>query len=126
MSSKRSAFNAGRLIRSFGFAFKGLFRIWRREPNARIHLIAAVGVIASGIYFHLSSQEWISIVIAIGLVFSAELFNTALETLADRVSPEFDPEIGRVKDFAAAAVLVVSITAMLIGAWVFLPHFLGS
>ncbi len=91
------------------------------EHNARIHLLAAAIVIAGGIIFSVSLFSWVLLVLAIGLVFIAELINTSLEHLADVVSPEKNEKIKKAKDLAAAAVLVSAIMAVVIGLVVFLP-----
>ncbi len=63
------------------------------------------------------------IVVAIGFVFAAELFNSAIEGLTDVVSPEHDKRAGLVKDMAAGAVLIAAITALIIGLIIFIPYF---
>ncbi|TSA30615.1 MAG: diacylglycerol kinase family protein [Bacteroidetes bacterium] len=109
-----------RLI-SFKYAFRGLLFLFKGQPNAWIHLVAAVGVIVAGILFRLSTVEWLFVMFAIGFVFSAELFNSAVEELVNKVSPEEHPLAGKVKDLAAGAVLVAAITAAVIGGIVFVP-----
>src|SRR4051794_8157607 len=98
-----------RFVWSFYFAGRGLVRLVASEPNAQFHLVATVAVAAVGFWLTLSSLEWAVIVIAIGLVWTTEGLNSALESLADRVSPEQDPLIERAKDVAAGAVLVAAI-----------------
>jgi diacylglycerol kinase len=66
--------------------------------------------------------EWIAISVAIGLVLIAEFFNTAIESLADFVSPGFHKDIGRIKDISAGAVLVAVLIAVIIGILIFWPH----
>ena len=109
-------------LRSFAHALQGLAHLVRTQPNARLHLLAAILVCGAGIYFGLSRGEWLWISVAIVLVWSAEAFNTALECLADALHPERDPGIGRAKDVAAAAVLIAALGAVVIGVLVFLPH----
>ncbi|RZL39835.1 MAG: diacylglycerol kinase family protein, partial [Pedobacter sp.] len=72
-------------------------------------------------YLNLSALEWIAIISAIAIVFAAEIFNSAIEKLADVVTSEINPQIKIVKDLAAAGVLVTAILAVLIGAIIFLP-----
>jgi diacylglycerol kinase (ATP) len=110
---------------SFAHAWRGVVYLIASQPNARIHLAAAAGVIAVGVYFELSRWEWAWLILAIGLVLAAEAMNTAIEALADALSPEFNAGVGRAKDVAAAAVLILALTAALIGALVFLPHLLS-
>ncbi|NQV01403.1 MAG: diacylglycerol kinase family protein [Bacteroidia bacterium] len=88
-------------VLSFKFAFRGLVLLFRGQPNAWIHLVAAVGVVVAGILLHLSALEWLFISLAIGFVFSTELFNSAIEELVNKVSPEQHPLAGKIKDLAA-------------------------
>ena len=78
-------------------------------------------VIALGIFMKLNKIEWCIITIAIVMVISAELFNTAIETVVDMVSPQKNPQAKLVKDIAAAAVLVLAIGAAVIGIIIFGP-----
>ena len=109
--------------RSFVHAWRGVVYLVATQHNAWIHLLATAVVIAAGVVFDLSRWEWCWLVLAIGLVLAAEAMNSAVEALADAVSPEFNVGVGRAKDMAAAAVLILAIAAALIGALVFLPHF---
>ncbi|MDZ7271102.1 MAG: diacylglycerol kinase family protein [candidate division KSB1 bacterium] len=117
----QSRFSLRQRGRSFRYAFRGLAILVREEHNARIHLVAAIGVIAAGVLFRLSRWEWVAVTLAIGLVFSFELLNSALERLADVVSPERSEAIGKIKDLSAAGVLMSALTALVIGLWVFVP-----
>jgi len=110
-----------KFIRGFGFAFKGLGHAVKTQLNFRVHLVLAVIAIAMGWYLQLSSAEWLWIIFSIGLVLLTELINTAIELLVDLVSPGFNETAGKVKDIAAAAVLVTAFTALLVGAIIFLP-----
>lgn len=111
--------NIRKMLRSFGYAFEGLLALFRYENNARFHLLGAIGVLLAGIGFDIDSKEWALIALAIGGVWAAEAFNTALEKLCDLVSPDFHPQIKTIKDLAAAGVLVVSGVALVIGVLVF-------
>ena len=96
----------------------------RTQHNAWIHLVATVGVVALGFYVSLSAMEWCAIVLAIGLVWVTEALNTAIEFLADEVARERRKGIGLAKDVGAGAVLLAAICAVVLGALVFVPHFL--
>lgn len=109
-------------IRSFRYAGRGIIDLFRFENNARIHLSVAVVVLAAGFYFQLTPTEWALIFTQIGLVWAAEAFNTAIEKIADVVSPDFHPTIKSVKDLAAGGVLIVAICAVSVGLLVFLPR----
>lgn len=119
-TDRKNGFLRGR-VRAFGFAWKGIVSLFRREPNAQVHLCAAVLVIVAGFVFRLSASEWCAVILCIGGVFMAEGFNTALECIADKVSPQLDPLIGRAKDVAAGAVLLFVAAAVVVGLIVFIP-----
>jgi diacylglycerol kinase len=111
-------------VRSFRYAGVGIYSLFRYENNARIHLLACLAVIIAGFFFQISSREWIAVIIQIALVWSAEAFNTAIEKLADLVSPDYHPVIKVVKDTAAAGVLMLAISAVLVGGIIFVPKLL--
>lgn len=119
--SSDSSYLRGRVC-SFYHAGAGLWRLVREEKNARIHLAATVIAIAAALWVRLSAMEWAMIVLAIVLVWAAEAANSALERIADVVSPHRHPMIGAAKDLAAAAVLVVALGAAVVGCLVFYPH----
>ena len=112
-------------VKSFGYAFKGIGYVMRTQHNIWIHMLITLVVLAFGFWFDISKTEWMFVVFAIGFVLVSELFNTAIELLVDLVSPEHNPQAGRVKDIAAGAVLVSAITAALIGLFIFLPKILS-
>lgn len=114
--------NMRKRLLSFRYAFRGMGFLFREQPNAWIHLGAAVGVTAGGVFFRLTAVEWLFIVISIGLVFSAELFNSAVEAIVDKVAPEPDPVAGKIKDLAAGAVLAAALTAAVTGGIIFFPR----
>lgn len=106
---------------SFKYAFQGLRDLFRTQPNARIHLLAAALVIVMGCWLGLSQAEWGLIMLCIFVVLAAEAFNTALEYLTDLVSPDFHPLAGKTKDGAAAAVLLSALGAALTGLFILGP-----
>lgn len=110
-----------RLWASFGYAFRGISYVFLQESNMHVHLIAACAVVILGIVFHLSAAEWCAICLCIGAVIAAEMFNSALETLTDLVSPQHHPLAGKAKDIAAGAVMLIAITAVVVGLIIFLP-----
>jgi diacylglycerol kinase (ATP) len=105
--------------RSFTYAFRGIYLVVRFENNTRVHLLATVIVLILSVLCKLSALEWALILMQVGLVWAAEIFNTALEKLVDLVSPGFNPKAGAIKDIAAGAVLVISIMALAVGVLVF-------
>jgi diacylglycerol kinase len=113
-----------KLLRSFGYAFKGLAYATKSQLNFRIHLFATVLAVSIGFWLHISTHDWKWIILSITLVLVAELFNTAIETLTDLVSPEYNELAGRVKDVSAGAVTVAAIFALITGIIVFVPKLL--
>ena len=110
-----------RLVRSFGFAFKGLGYAAKTQPNFRFHLVAGTIVVALGYFFQLSTVEWLWLMACIAVVLITELLNTSLETLTDLVSPTYNEKAGHVKDVAAGAVVVAALFALITGIVIFLP-----
>lgn len=108
-------------LRSFGHAFRGIRLLVSSEPNARIHCLAAVGVCVAGVWLGLSGLEWVAVAIVVGAVLAAEAMNSAIEALADLVSPGYNEAIKRTKDLAAGAVLLTAISAAVTGLIIFLP-----
>lgn len=113
-------FWAGR-ARSFRCAGRGVWALVRGQTNAWIHGVATVGVAAAGWLLGVSRAEWCLLLLAMGLVWAAEGFNTAVEMLADAVAPGRDDRVGRAKDVAAGAVLLASVAAAAVGVLVLLP-----
>ncbi|WP_102406372.1 diacylglycerol kinase family protein [Parabacteroides bouchesdurhonensis] len=118
---KSNGFSFGKRLQSFKYAFNGIRLLITKEHNAWIHCFAAICVIAAGFCFGLSQTEWIAVSIAIGAVLAAEAINSAIEVLADHVSPEYNEAIKRTKDLAAGAVLLIAIAAATVGLIIFIP-----
>lgn len=109
-------------LRSFGYAWKGIRCCIGKEQNLSFHLIAAVLVVIAGAALGITQTEWTAIIFCIGMVITAELFNTAIEKLVDLVFPHQHPAVGRVKDITAGAVLVCAVAAAIIGLVIFVPY----
>ncbi len=109
------------LGKSFSYAWTGIKSAFREEPNFRIHAAAASLAIILGLYFHLSRTEWLVICLTIASVVGLELVNTAIEALVNLISPQIHPLAQLAKDTCAAAVLVGSISAVIVGLLIFVP-----
>lgn len=114
----------GTLLRSFRYAFAGLWTLIRTQRNARIHFALTGLVVLLGLVSGLSRAEWMALVLTIALVLAAEAFNTAIESLVDLVSPAPHPLARQSKDIGAGAVLLTVIAAVVVGALIFLPRLL--
>jgi diacylglycerol kinase len=109
------------VLRSFGPALAGVAWALKTQRNLQVHAIATVVAGGLGVWLQLAVWEWCVVMLAVGLVWAAELLNTAIEVLADRVSKEREEPIRRLKDVAAAAVLMAAFAALGVGLVVFLP-----
>ena len=110
-------------LHSFYFAFSGLKQLFLKERNFKIHIIALIGVILAGWYFHITTIEWAIILLISALVISLEAINTAIERLCDLYSTEPNQQIKIIKDLAAAGVLIASIFALFIAFFIFGKYF---
>lgn len=120
---KNESFSLRARGKSFKYAIEGVARFFRSEHNAFLHLTGTLFVIVMAVLTRVSKSEIIFLTLAIGFVWTAELFNTAIEKIMDFVSIQQHPEIKFIKDIAAAAVLVAAIVAFIIGCIVFIPKF---
>src|SRR3989338_8424236 len=112
-------------FKMFRYAFKGIEIAWREERNFRFDTEYAVATLSLGWFFGLSTIEFLIVIFMIGVVLTAETFNTALEELCDKFQPTHDPHIGKIKDLAAAAVLVSSIAALVVVFIIYMPYVLA-
>ena len=118
---KSRKFSIPERIRSFKYAFRGFLWLIREEHNSWIHFATVVILIPVCFLLHISLIEWTLITICIGLVLAMELVNSAIERLADKISPRRDTDIGKIKDIAAAAVLISAIAAAIVGLIILVP-----
>ena len=110
-----------RLINSFKYAFEGLKYAFLYEQNLTVHILATIIVIILGFIFKISVFEWLVLFLIIGLVIATELINTSIEATIDLITDEINPLAKVAKDTAAAAVLVFGLTALIVGALIFIP-----
>ncbi len=123
MSEKRN--NKGSLIRKFGYAFRGLATSLKEEASLVIHFIAAVIVIILGIVLKINTTEWAIIILVIGIIIGTELLNTAIENVVDMVSFKYNFNAKKIKDISAAATLVLTLSAIIVGLLIFIPHIIA-
>ena len=118
-------FKSCKRLVGFKYAFNGIRLLIRNESNALIHVIIGIATVTAGFILNISAMEWIAVVIVCGCVFAAEALNTAIERLADVVSPEYNDAIKKVKDLSAGAVLFMALTAAITGIIIFLPKLIN-
>ena len=120
---KDNTFFTGRL-KSMGFAWKGAIKLITTEHSIMVQFSIGILMTIAGFYFDITSTEWMFQILAIGFVLAVEGLNTAVEKIADFVHPKFHERIGFIKDIAAGAVFFAALTAIAIGAIIYVPKFL--
>lgn len=109
-------------ILSFKYAFEGIYTAFIDEPNLRIQTSIGLAGLLLGLYFQISTIEWLLGIISFSLVFCLELTNTAIEELINSFTQSHHPGAKKAKDVAAAAVMVSFFAEIIIGAIIFLPY----
>lgn len=125
----KDRFTIAARLKSFVYAFQGIKIFLKSQHNAWIHLLIAMVVLIFGLLLNISFIEWCFVFLAMGIVLSAEGFNSAIELLCDIVNPDHEKRIGQVKDIAAGSVLISAIFAAIVGLVIFVPkllHFINT
>jgi len=122
MDSKEQGFLIGRL-KSVKYAVKGMYLLIKTEASIMIQFCIAIVMTIVGFVVDISAMEWMFQFLAIGLVLVAEASNTAVEKISDFVHPEYNKDIGFIKDIAAGAPAFAAIIAIIIGGIIYLPKF---
>lgn len=120
MKHQQTSFISGR-IKSVTYAVKGFYLLITTEHSIMVQLIISALMCVLGFYMKISATEWMFQILAIGLVLTAESLNTAIEAICDYIQPNFDKKIGFIKDIAAGAVTFAALTALVVGAIIYLP-----
>ncbi len=111
-----------RLFKSFVYAFRGLFRIFHEEQNLKIQTFAAAIVIILGLVVKIRPIEWCILILAMSSVILMETINSAAERISDVLRPRINSYVKEIKDITAAAVMVSSLVAAIIGLIIFYPY----
>lgn len=111
-----------RIKNSFKYAGTGILSAFKSELNMQVHLCIMLLVIVCGVVFNISVSEWRLCIILFGIVIGAEIFNTAIETVVDLVMPNINEKAKLAKDLSAGAVLVIAISAAIVGLTIFIPR----
>jgi diacylglycerol kinase (ATP) len=119
--NSQEGFSIRARVRSFRYALEGIAAFFQSEHNAWLHFMATIAVITLATLVGVTKTEMLALVFAIGFVWVTEMFNTCIERVMDFVSDQRHKEIKFIKDLAAGAVLVAAITALVVGAVVFIP-----
>ena len=114
-----------KLIKSFGYAFRGLADLIKSEQNAKIHLLITILVITAGFIFKINATEWCIVLLCIAIVFSTEALNTSVEKIIDHLFKDKNETARIVKDISAGAVLICAMISVICGLIIFLPKLLN-
>ncbi len=109
-------------LRSFIVAFQGLKELFCSQRNFRFHIFASFIALVCCFFFEVKPHEWIAVLFLIAMILSVEALNTSIEYICDMISPEYHPLIKKIKDVAAAAVLLCAIISVVIGCIIFIPY----
>lgn len=109
------------LISSFHNAFSGLWYALRTQRNARIHLLATVLVVLAGFWLGVGVEQWCLLILAMGMVWMAELSNTAIESAVDLACQTYHPLAKIAKDVKAAVVVIAAISSIAVGVLILGP-----
>jgi len=112
----------GRLLKSYSYAVKGLFKTFREEQNLKIQTFVGLVVLIFGIFFRISRIEWAILTLVVCLVLTAEITNSAVERITDVLKPRINTYVKEIKDIMAAVVLLSSIAAIIVGVIIFYPY----
>ncbi len=120
-NSKNNPYKNRTFLDSFRYAFQGVYTVFQEERNMRFHVLSTVAVLFVSLFLSLTLTEWLWILLVCFLVLVMEIWNTVAENLVDLVSPDFHPLAKKVKDMAAAAVLLTSLFSLIVGAIILFP-----
>ena len=112
-----------KLFKSFRYAVRGLKYVLKNEQNFQIEILGGIFVVILMYLFPTRSLEKIALFIVIFAVLVMELINTIFERVVDMLKPRVHPYAQLVKDVMAAAVLLSSIGAVIVGIIIFWPYF---
>ena len=112
-------------IKSVRFALQGLKVTKKGHRNLKIQYVCGVISILLGVITNINLIEWCMVILSLGMVIGLELVNTAIETLLNEIHPARNPQIGKAKDIAAAAVLIAALCAVAIGCLIFVPKIIN-
>lgn len=113
-------------IEAIRYALAGWWHVIRTQRNAWIHTLASIMVLVLGIWLKLTLLEWAVLILTITMVWVAEFFNTAVETMTDLISPHHNHLAKISKDVSAAAVLIAAVASIIIGLLILGSHLISK
>ena len=113
-----------RLYKSFVYSFRGLFKTFKEEQNLKVQTFIGLLALGFGWYFKISRFEWLALILVISLVILMEVVNSAVERVTDVLKPRINGYVKEIKDIMAAAVMLASFIAVIVGLIIFIPYLL--
>jgi undecaprenol kinase/diacylglycerol kinase (ATP) len=106
---------------------KGLYTALREEKTLVVQVIIAIVMIVIGtiLYHQMQPLDWAILFLLIGIIIGTELLNTAIENLLDIVTFKYNYNIKKIKDISAAATFVLSLSSVIVGLFIFVPHIIA-
>lgn len=112
-------------IKSFGYAIEGIVYSFKKGTHFKFHILALILVLVLGFAYSISSFEWLVVILISSAVIAAEAINTGIEEACDVLHPQHHPGARLAKHCAAGGVLILSVAAMVVGLFIFVPKILG-
>lgn len=112
-----------RFLRTFKFSMQGLAYAYKNEQSMLTHAIGSVLIIILGFIANLTFVEWAIVFISLSVILASELINTAIEAAVDLCTLEIHPLAKIAKDCGSAATFVLTMVSVVIGLFIFIPHF---
>lgn len=110
-------------LNSLSFALKGIATVWKEETNFRIIVVISLALIFSAYYFCFSFIETALCIVVVTILIISEMINTAIEDICNKIEPNEDPAIGKIKDISSGFTLVSSLCAGVVGLLILANHF---
>ncbi len=120
MKNSKDSFIKQRL-KSILYAFRGVWFLITTEGSIKIQMIVALLAVGAGFYFDISTTEWLSQMIVIGLVLVAESLNTGIEKLSDFIHPDYHEKIGFIKDVSAGSAAIAALISLVVAGIIYIP-----
>jgi diacylglycerol kinase (ATP) len=114
-------FSVMRLLRAFGYSVQGLRAVWATEAAFRLEVFVAMPMAALALWLPVTAGERAVLLLTLFIVLLAELINSAIEVLVERISPDLHPLSGKAKDIGSAAVLLALLAAGVVWALILWP-----
>ena len=111
-----------RLFKSVHYSVEGLAYAYKHEQSLWFHLLATVTAVCIGLLLDIKSIEWIALILALGLLLTVELINSAIEAAVDLVTLDKNPLAKVAKDCGSAATFITCILTAIVALTIFIPY----